>query len=377
MSGKTEPKIAIIHGTFFSQRGAERTVLAMLEAFPKAHLFTLFRSQLLAQINQKRLHISSLSKLPFVRKYYKLTMPLWPRIYEEFDLNEYDVVISSATDFSKGVITGPSTIHISYVYTPTRYLWAERESYKLALFAHWLRLKDFLFAQRPDELYAVSKLAKKRIEKQYKRVVSDVLYPPAVDFSLIDGILKRSEYLALPERIRKKSYFVITAPFQEYKKLDVAIKVALQSEIPLVIIGKGRIPKRFRNIAKKAASKGLLIEVGEVNDSEKFAILHGALAYLQPGIEDFGIAAVEAVAVGCPILVNEHSGGMEIVKEGVNGLGIKNPEDITNWLSAIELIKTMDRDLHTMRATIQKFTVDAFISKLQNIIDTKSHTRTA
>ena len=181
-------KIAIINDYLASYGGAEKTFKTLSEIFPDAEIYTLFYTpSILSKLKLgagKRIKTSFLQKFPrFFRKHYQLLLLFLPIAAETLDFREYDVVISASHSFAKGIITRPKTIHISYCFSPTRYLWAPLSGVKYArnplsrLLFHLFRIWDRQASERVDEFIACSRTVQERIKKYYKRE-SVVIYPP-------------------------------------------------------------------------------------------------------------------------------------------------------------------------------------------------------
>ncbi|TSC92126.1 MAG: glycosyl transferase family protein, partial [Candidatus Berkelbacteria bacterium Licking1014_96] len=183
-------RIALIHDFLTNFGGVERVLKDLADIFPEAPIFCLLYDQKkLSQFKNKKIIESSLSKYPgFIKKRDVLLRPKCPKAIEEFDLSKYDVVISNTNSFAKGVITPPSTLHISYIHSPTRYLWDYKDEYldehnakgikrylleKLFL---KMRLWDYEAGQRPDYIMANSINVAGRIKKYYRRK-SYIIYP--------------------------------------------------------------------------------------------------------------------------------------------------------------------------------------------------------
>ncbi len=368
-------KIAIVHGSFACERGAERLVRVLLETFPEADLYTFFDAPMLGSI-ANRTYFSVLNKIPFIRHIYKLTLPWWPSVYETFDLQGYDFVISSATDFAKGVLTTPNTRHISIIYTPTRYLWAERSAYVRSrlsgLFAPLtarLRLIDFMFAMRPDRIIAISSLSARRVTKQYRREVHRIVHPP-VDLQRLvkagEGGKEDGDFQIRGVSLKSGEYMVMSAPFQRYKRLDLAVKLALRTHTRLVIFGRGRVPSDYRRLVKVATSKGLFVNLGYLDEDSKLRLMRNASALVQTGIEDFGISVVEAISQGCPVLVNIASGGAEIVRDGINGFSVESC--MSNWIEALKKVDKKKWDYREMLGTVKRYDISEFKKAFEELI---------
>lgn len=245
-----------------------------------------------------------------------------PMAVEFFDLRDFDLVISDASAFAKGVITSPDTLHICYCHTPTRYLWSDAHQYLNELkYNKWmkkiisltlgrLRLWDYAAAQRVDHFIANSATVQKRISKYYRRD-SEIIYPPVETdkFKIAD----------LSRQSRQERYFLLGCRLAPYKRADIVVQAfkALGDGFNLKIFGDGLDLPRLRRLAGGASNIEFL---GRVDEDKKAELYANALAFINPQEEDFGITAVEAMAAGRPVLAYRRGGATETVIEDKTGL---------------------------------------------------------
>lgn len=321
-------KVALVHDYLTQFGGAERVLYVFHNLFPSAPIYTLFYDEDIvdAYFPDADIRTSFLQKFPKIlhKRFRYLALLSIPAV-ENFNLQDFNIVISSSAFVAKGIITGPDSIHICYCHTPTKYLWDFQEKdiqdnggIKLKdLFdksmLHFFRLWDFSAASRVDYFIANSKSTKKRIKKYYKRD-SSIIYPSVginfmEDGERADAITKRSIIQRLPEK-----YFLIVSQLQDYKKIDIAIEAFNKLKYPLVIIGDGPQKKYL----EKIAGKNIYI-LGRQADNIVRHCYENCYAYIYPGREDFGISAVEAMLFGKPVLAYRAGGVLESVVEGVSG----------------------------------------------------------
>ncbi|MEX0870078.1 MAG: glycosyltransferase [Candidatus Spechtbacterales bacterium] len=332
MNNNQKLKVALVHDHLAQFGGAERVLSVMHNIFPSAPIYTLFSDPEVADIYFPTADIrtSFLQKFPKkMHKRFRYLAPFAIPAVENFNLQDYDIVISSSAFFAKGVITNPESIHISYCHTPTKYLWEAKEgNAKKQNFIknivensmlHAFRLWDFSAASRVDYYIANSKNTKKTIKKYYKQD-SFVVYPSAGENLLENGeqsdvISKNSVLSQLP-----KKYFLIVSQLQDYKNIDIAVEAFSRLKYPLVIIGDG--PER-KNLEKIASDN--IIFLGRQPDDIVKHCYQNCHAYIYPGKEDFGISAVEAMIFGKPVLALRAGGVLESVVEGVSGEFFDDP----------------------------------------------------
>lgn len=301
-------KVAIVHDWLTGVRGGEKALEAICELYPGATVYTLFHFKGSAPplVEKMKIETSFIQGFPFLKGKYRYYLPFFPMAIEKFDLRGYDLVISSSHCVAKGVIPPSTALHVSYVHTPVRYAWELYHDYfggkrgsaflsKLALpFAHYLRFWDVVSSSRVDDFVANSRYVAKRIERYYRRRAS-VIYPP-VD--------TRRFYVSQ----KVEDYYLAASAFAPYKRLDIAIEAFNRLGLKLRIAGWGPEEKRLKKIA------GPTIEfLGRVSDSELSEHYSKCIAFILPGEEDFGIAPVEAMASGRPVLAYARGGALESV----------------------------------------------------------------
>lgn len=302
-------KIAIIHDWLTGMRGGEKCLEVFCRLYPEADLFTLLHipGSVSSIIETRKIHTSFLQLLPFVEKKYRHFLPLMPLAIEKFDLTGYDLVLSSSHCVAKGVIPGKKTLHISYCYTPMRYIWDQYEQYfnrtasgiltstAMGLIAPGLRRWDVRSSKRVDEFVAISRHVQKRIKKYYHRE-STVIYPP-VDSTFYSPTGERGE-----------DFYLIVSAFAPYKRLDLAVEAFNELGYPLVIIGEGQSAEYLRSIA------GPNIQFrGWLSNEEIRTCYARCRAFVFCGEEDFGITPLEAQCMGKPVIGFAKGGLLETV----------------------------------------------------------------
>lgn len=306
-------KVAIVHDWLVSYAGADRVVDCMHHVFPDAPIYTLVydKEKMPSWFRSYDIRTTWVQKLPFATKLYKKMLPLMPGAFEALDLSEYDLVLSSASSCSKGVITRPDAVHICYCHTPIRYVWDFYYTYRananplvravMPSQMHKLRQWDKCAADRVDYFIANSRYIAQRIKKYYRRD-SDVIYPCVhINQSLF---------------VEKEDFYLVVGRFTWYKRMDLAVAACTKLGRRLVVIGTGDEEARLRAMAGPTVEfKG-----GGLSDEEVRSYYLRAKAFLFPGEEDFGITPVEAQSAGTPVLAFGRGGACETVEDGRTGL---------------------------------------------------------
>jgi len=321
-------RVALVHDYLIRFGGAERVLLNLRKIFPQADVFTLLynKEKMGKYFPDVKIRTSFLQSLPLARKYHRFLAPFIPAAVESLDLREYDLVISSASAFIKGLVLRPKTIHICYCHNPTRFLWDYGPAYNggssflRKILCHYLRLWDRAAANRVDYFLANSKHTAQRIRKYYGREAK-IIYPPVqktarVAFSdtslLRQGVVRKDNPL--------NEYFLIVSQLTPYKRIDLAIDAFNKLELPLVIIGQGRDRKRLEKMAYSNIKF-----LGWQSDGVIKEYFQNCAAFIFPGEDDFGIAPVEAMSYGRPVLAYRQGGATETILEGITGEFFDDP----------------------------------------------------
>lgn len=240
-------RVALVHDWLVTMGGAERVLEALTEMYPDAPIFTgvVDFDHLSPRLRQKHIIPSFVQRLPRAKRWYNRYLPFLLYGFEQFDLSQYDLVISSSAAVAKGVITPVDTVHVAYVHTPMRYAWDLYHDYRnreakgitkrlMGPVFHYVRMWDRLAADRPDVLVANSHLVQRRILKHYHRQ-AQIVYPPvAVDRFEVKN---------------PGSYYLVLSRLVAYKRIDLAIEAANQMGIPLVVAGDGPERGHLKHLA--------------------------------------------------------------------------------------------------------------------------------
>lgn len=335
---KQNMKIALVHDQLHEFGGAERVFLVLKKIFPDAEVYTAFcsmdrlKSHALDAENW-RIHESFVARIPFIRKLYSPLRFLAPKIWESFTFDKYDLVISSSGWYMcKGINTKKTTTHISYIHHPPRYLYGYETAmewqryWPIKIYAyivnHFLRMWDFESTQRPNYLIANSEETKRRIAKFYRRD-SIVIYPPVT----IPKMLQVSHI-----KLQDKNYYVTVSRLQKAKHIEVLIEAANKAKFQLKIVGEGKDREYLQSIS------GSTVEfVGNISDAAFEKLYSGARAFLFASVdEEFGIAPIEAMGWGVPVIAYKSGGLVETVQNGINGF-------LYDKLSKVALLESINQ----------------------------------
>jgi glycosyltransferase involved in cell wall biosynthesis len=360
-------RAAIVHYWLLNWRGGEKVLESLCRLLPEADIFTLFYDPgaVTPEIRRHKITASFLNPL---RRSYRQLLPLMPLALEHFDLRGYDLVISSESGPAKGVLTGASTRHICYCHTPMRYLWDLYPAYLhewspawkrplMAPLTNYLRLWDFASAARVDEFIANSENVRRRIRKAWRRE-SQVVYPPVA----VENFFWRE-----PE-----DYYLVVAELVAYKRIDMAVRVFSRLGRPLRIVGDGPEYRRLRHMA------GSTIEFcGRVPDAQLRELLARCRALVVPGDEDFGMASVEALASGKPVVALGRGGTLESVpaSDPLGGVFYDAPDD-AQLAEAVERFERVEAQVRPaeLQAWAAQFSEARFLARMREILDAPAET---
>lgn len=353
-------KVAIIHDWLTIYGGAESIIRILHDMFPDAPIYTTVydRDNMPDDFKSMDIRPSFLQKMPFAKKKYTSYLMLMPRAFEQFNLEEYDLVISSNTSCSKGVITGANTLHICYCNTPMRYGWDFYHEYRsgkgaLARFMisgmmKKIRMWDRLSADRVDTFIANSYNVSRRIKKHYKRE-STVIYPP-VRTSMFQKSTKHEDF------------YLVVSRLVPYKRIDLVVEAFTKMGLPLVVIGGG---SQYREIAAKAGRNVRML--GRVDDDVVLDYMERCKAFLFPGEEDFGITPIEAQACGKPVIAYGKGGALETIVEDQTGVFFYE-QTLDAVIRAVRRFESMEFDADVIRAQAEKFSEERFRRELHDFI---------
>jgi glycosyltransferase involved in cell wall biosynthesis len=304
-------RVALVHDFLLDLRGAERVFAAICDAWPQADVFSVVYDErgTEGRFADRAVTTSFLQRLHPTARTFRVLLPLYPHAVESLDLRDYDLVITSSSAWAHGVLVDPGAVHVCYCHNPFRYAWSEREATLHArnplvrpalrvLLNRW-RQWDWIAAQRVDRYVANSMLTASRVRRYLGREAT-VLHPPVE----IDRFR--------PGRVGE--HYLVLSELMAHKRIDVAIQAFNRLRRPLVVVGDGPAERRLRALAGPTVRF-----TGRLSDAQVADLLRSCRALVVPGEEEFGIAAVEALASGRPVLAAAGSGVAESVEAGVTG----------------------------------------------------------
>ncbi|MFC1731714.1 glycosyltransferase [candidate division KSB1 bacterium] len=364
-----KPKIAIVTDWLTNYGGAESVISAFHDLFPDAPIYTtIYKPKKMRELGHlKNVRTTWLDKIPFTK--HQLLLGQMPTAIEMMDLDEYDIVLSSCHSVSKGVITKPSTLHISYCHTPMRYAWEkwdfETRLKKFPRIVHPLirqqikKIKqwDYCAAQRVDKYIANSSYIASKIKEHYNRD-ANVIYPP----------VNTDKFK--PIENPTNDYYLAVGRLIPYKKFDLIVQAFNKLKKPLKIVGVGPDYKKIKKMAKSN------VEIlGNISDKELAELYANCRAFIFPQIEDAGIVPLEAMSAGRPVIALNRGGSLDSMKEGVTGIFFKE-QTVDSLIDAIERFETLNLiqgkfESKKIREHAKQFDVENFKHKIKTSIDEK------
>ena len=372
-------KVAIVCDWLTNVGGAEKVLLAVHRLYPKAPIYTSkYSKRGIDWFRDADVRTGWLQIFPSCMR--RLLAPLRQRWFSHLDLSEYDLIISVTGAEAKGVKSGkwraehglssknPKGIHVSYCHVPTQYYWQMYESYVkdpgfkflnpvvrvcFKMLVGPLRRGDYKAAQRPDYFVTISEYAKGLFSKYYDREAV-VIHPPVeVDHFRADG--------------ERGDYYIITSRQVNWKKIDLAIKACMKLGRKLMVVGEG--PEHDKLVKLAAGSE--LVEFVPLVGKEKLAeLLVGARGYLFPSLEPFGIAPVEALSAGCPVICYGEGGALDYVEDEVNGV-LFEKQTVKSMVEAMEKFEKKKFDKAKVVKSAEKFSLERFNKELKEFVDEK------
>ncbi len=351
--------MTLVHDYLLVLRGAERTFAAMADAYPGAPVFTLLYDEqgTRGRFAGHEVTPSLVQRLGARQSNFRRLLPLYQPAVERLRLAPADVVLSSSSAFAHGVHPPSGSLHVCYCHAPFRYVWTEREralgevplplrgllGLQLARMGRW----DIRASRRVDRYIANSKVTQERIRRIYGRE-SSVIHPPVETHRFAPG--------------EPGTKLLVVAELVNHKRVHVALEAARRAGAPIQVVGSGPDEQALREVYPQARF------VGRADDEQLAELYAGALAVIVPGIEEFGITAVEAQAAGRPVIAAAAGGALETVLDGETGL-LAAPDDPESFATAIRALARLPFDPARAVAHADQFSVERFQQRLRAFVE--------
>ena len=356
-------KVAFVHYWFVGMRGGEKVIETLCEMYPEADIFThVYVPEMVSErIRRHKVIPTFINSLPRASRMYKTYLPLMPLALEQLDLRGYDLIISSESGPSKGIIAPPEALHVCYCHTPMRYIWNMYHDYRnsagriarlmMPALTHYLRMWDVTSSTRVDSFVANSATVAKRIHRYYGAPAA-VIHPP-VDTEAFS--------VAAPSEL--DDYYLMAGELVSYKRPDLAVRAFNEMKLKLVVIGGGEMLEEIRRIAGPTVT---------VLGSQPFDVLKRHYARCQalifPGEEDFGMVPVEAMASGRPVIAFGRGGATETVAAGLSGVFFAE-QSVAAISTAVRQLAEINIDPEKIAAHANQFGRDQFVRKMRAHIE--------
>jgi glycosyltransferase involved in cell wall biosynthesis len=357
-------KTALVHDWLNQIGGAEDVLETLVEMYPSAPVYTsLYAPKLMPPAYQNwDIRTGFIDKLPFSHRDQRLFLPFYPLLFEQFDFSAYDLVISNKSGFCHGILTDTDTLHVCYCLTPTRYVWRSRQYAEqeglgsvsrriLPPILAWLRVWDRLAADRVDHFIAISKEVRRRIGKVYRRE-STIIYPPVNTSRFQPGDAT-------------EDYYLIVGRLVPYRRIDILIEAFNKLGLPLVIGGSGRDKERLEAMAGPT-----ITFLGYVPNEDLPDLMARCKAFMFPGEEDFGIAPIQAMAAGRPVIAYAGGGALDTVIPGRTGVLFER-QDAESIVAAVESFDPAMFDARAISAHAAQFDTAQFKRQLGEFVERK------
>lgn len=384
-------RIALVCDWLTNVGGAEKVLLALHELYPDAPIYTSqYNKKGIDWFNDADVRTGWMQILPSrMRRFFA---PLRCLYFKHLDLSSYDLIISVTGAEAKGIKKGNAR-HLCYCHVPTQYYWQMYDDYIknpgfgilnpvvrffFKLLVKPLRHADFKAAQKPDQFITISTYAAEQIKKYYKR--ESVIIAPPVSVNNFYNTKKGKSQTIQNNKTKKSQQQVIHQPVENsqtikpyittsrqvtWKRLDLAVKACLALERPLTIIGDG---PEHKNLVKLANHSPLIEFVPTSNQKTLKKYLENSRAFIFPSIEPFGIAPVEALATGCPVIAFNRGGSLDFIEDGKNGIFFKK-QSANSLTEAIEKFEKLSLDPQKIADSSLPFSEENFKTKIKAIIN--------
>jgi glycosyltransferase involved in cell wall biosynthesis len=361
--------VALVHDWLNQLGGAEDVLVTLHGMFPRAPIFTSVydRARMPSAWRTWDIRSSWMDRLPQIHRHHQPYMPLFALTWSRYKIApEHDMILSNKSGFCIGAHGAATTRHVCYCLTPSRFIYdfdayAKRENIPtvalpmLRMMNALLRQWESRAAQRVTQFIAISSEIKRRIQQHYKRD-SEVIYPP-VDLA---------KFQPQTGATQSGGYFFIVSRLLPYKRIDLAIQACNELNLPLVIAGAGRDRERLQSMAGSTVKL-----LGRVSDDELISLLNDCRAFIFPGLEDFGIAPIQAMACGKPVIAFAGGGALDTVIDGKTGL-LFAEQNVESLKNAIQKMNDVNFAPDQIRAHAENFSVARFTNQLLRVMQDAS-----
>lgn len=367
----SELKVAIVHYWLTGMRGGEKVLESLCRIYPGADIYThVYDPEKISKtIKRHKIITTFIDRLPFSKSKYQLYLPLMPLALEQLDLTGYDLVISSESGPAKGIITRPDAIHICYCHSPMRYVWDMYHSYiknvgtlkkiVMAPLIHYLKIWDYSSSARVDHYIANSSYVAQRIEKTYRRQAK-IINPPVEidDFYISEEV---------------DDYYLLLGQLVPYKRPDLAVEAFIQSGRKLIVVGEGECHSQLIDKAKGYSN---IVFLGRIEFERIREIYSKCKALIFPGIEDFGIVPLEAMASGRPVIAYDAGGVRDSVQNGKTGILFRE-QTVISLNNAVDQFESEKNRFipEKMRDHSMNFSTRIFEDTIKNFIASKTNSQ--
>ena len=348
-------------------RGGEKVLLSLARLFPDAPIYTLLhvRGSLAPELESREIRTTFLQRLPGIERRYRHYLPLFPAAAAAIDLSGFDLIVSSSHCVAKGVRPPEGALHLCYCHTPMRYVWDRYDDYfgpgrvsfpaRLVVprVAEALRAWDVATAERVHRYAANSAYVAARIRRYYGRDAEVI--PPPVDTGFFS-----------PGPDVPGGYDLVVSALAPYKRLELVLEAYRGSGRPVRIVGSGPEAERLRRLAPPEATF-----LGWVDDASLRELYRGCRAVIMPGVEDFGIVPLEAMACGRPAVVFGEGGGPESVVPGETGLVFQEPS-ARALRAAVDSLQGLRFNAATLRARAESHARQVFEARFRDFVQRAS-----
>jgi glycosyltransferase involved in cell wall biosynthesis len=353
--------VAVAHEYFSAHGGAERVVEVFHRLYPEAPVYTFFHDRAYGPLPGYDLRTSFLQNVPRGGGMHRALLPLYPRAAAGLRVAAgTELLLTSTSGLIKCLTVPDETVHLAYCHSPTRYLWDWSEQYlaeevpgplqgMVRSLLPGLRDADLRGAKRVDHWIANSDVVRARIKRYYGRD-SEVIHPP-VDVDAFTPAAQRGDF------------WVIVSRLSAYKRVDVAVKAFNEVGMRLIVVGDGRERSALDRVARDNVTFA-----GRVDDETVKQLLGSARGFIYPAEDDFGIVCVEALASGAPVVALGRGGATEIVRDGVDGALVPEP-DPQLFAAAVRRIEQAGLDPQDLRRSARRFDVSRFESRIRASLD--------